>query len=138
MKGKNVFQLKLGDFAEQENDTTLENAAQYAAVTGDKNPLHFETPEAMQSRYGRPIVHGMVLAGYISGVIGMKLPGLGCIYQSQTLSFMRPVFYGDTIRTCVTVTDINTERNRVTLKTECFNQKYELVLSGEAVVLPRK
>lgn len=34
--------------------------------------------------------------------------------------------------------EINQEKNRITLKTECFNQRDEIVLTGEAVVLPRR
>lgn len=79
----------------------------------------------------------MILGGFISGVIGMYLPGNGCIYKKQSMTFLRPVFYGDSISTRVTVTEIDTIKNTAVLKTECFNQKNELVLVGEAVVIPR-
>lgn len=136
--GKSIHELKIGDFAEKEDVIAYENAIQFAEITGDNNPIHFETQEACQSRYGKPIAHGMILAGLISGVIGKSMPGFGCVYESQRLSFVRPVFYGDSITTRITVADIEISRNRVTLKTECYNQKKELVLEGEAVVLPPK
>lgn len=138
MEGKRICDLSVGDSAEKENLITQENAEHYAAVTGDNNPIHFETEEAYHSRYGRPIAHGMILAGFISGVIGSYLPGFGCIYEKQTLNFARPVFYGDMILTRVTVDSIQVENGRVVLRTECFNQKQELVLYGQAVVLPKK
>lgn len=138
MEGKTISELQVGEYAEKTDIITFENAERYADVTGDFNPIHFDTPAALQSRYQRPIAHGMILAGFISGVIGMNLPGSGCIYETQFLSFQRPVFYGDMIRTRVTVAEKNPERNRVTLRTECFNQSQELVLSGTAVVLPRR
>lgn len=136
MVGIEIAALHIGDFAEKTDQILLENAAKYAAITGDNNPLHFDTEEASRSRYGRSIAHGMILAGYISGVIGSKMPGFGCIYEKQELVFLKPVYYGDIIRTRVTVKEIHTERNRVVLCTECFNQNQELVLSGQAVVLP--
>lgn len=138
MDGKKIGELRIGEYAEKTDIITYENADRYASVTGDYNPIHFSTPEARQSRYKRPIAHGMILAGFISGVIGVSMPGCGCIYETQSLSFHRPVFYGDVIRTRVTVAGMDTERNRVTLQTECFNQSHELVLSGTAIVLPRK
>lgn len=138
MDGKTIGELRMGEYAEKTDIITYENADRYAAVTGDHNPIHFDTPAARQSRYQRPIAHGMILAGFISGVIGTSMPGFGCIYETQSLSFHRPVFYGDVICTRVTVAGIDPERNRVTLRTECFNQSQELVLSGMAVVLPQK
>lgn len=138
MAGKTIHELYAGEYSEKTDTITYENAERYATVTGDYNPIHFDTSFAQQSRYKRPIAHGMILAGFISGVVGMSMPGFGCIYETQSLSFHRPVFYGDVIRTRVTVTETDPKRNRVTLKTECFNQLQELVLSGAAVVLPRK
>lgn len=138
MNGKIIAELRPGDYAERTDSITYENADLYAAVTGDYNPIHFDTPAARQSRYKQPIAHGMILAGFISGVVGTAMPGTGCIYETQSLRFHRPVFYGDVIRTRVTVVETAPARNRVTLQTECFNQSQELVLSGEAIVLPRK
>lgn len=138
MDGKTISELRVGEYAEKTDTITYENAERYAVVTGDYNPIHFDTLAARQSRYQKPIAHGMILAGFISGVIGTSIPGFGCIYETQSLSFRRPVFYGDVIRTRVTVAETTPERNRVTLRTECFNQSQELVLSGTAVVLPRR
>jgi hypothetical protein len=45
---------------------------------------------------------------------------------------------GDTITARVTVTAINAEKNRVTLKTTCSNQEGTVVLEGEAIVSPPK
>lgn len=138
MDSKSFRMLHIGDYAEKTDTVVYENAEIYAALTGDYNPLHFETEEAYRSRYKRPIVHGMILAGFISGLIGTVLPGSDCIYEMQSLEFHRPVFYNDTIHTRITVVDTDVSRNRVTLQTECFNQLHDLVLSGKAIVLPQK
>ena len=127
--------VTIGDYAEKADCITYEKAIQYSLITGDNNPIHFETAEAYLSRYQKPVAHGMILAGFISGVIGGIMPGGGCIYVSQTLNFKRPVFYGDTITTRVTVSSIDANRNYMTLKTQCFNQKQDLVLDGEAIVM---
>lgn len=136
--GKTIYELKIGDRAEKRDTIIYENAIKFASITGDNNPIHFETQGAYKSRFGKPIAHGMILAGFISGAIGGLMPGEGCIYESQQLSFIRPVFYDDVITTRVTVSEIDLNRNRVTLETECFNQKEELVLKGRATVLPKR
>jgi 3-hydroxybutyryl-CoA dehydratase len=80
----------------------------------------------------------MLSAGLISTVIGNKLPGTGTIYVAQNLSFLAPVRIGDTITARVEVVDIVDEKNRVRLRTSCFNQEGIQVLNGEAVVSPPK
>ena len=75
-------------------------------------------------------------AGFISTVIGIELPGPGTVYLKQSMTFLRPVMIDETITATVTVMEKNVKKNRVTLKTECFNEKEELVLTGEAVVMP--
>jgi len=50
-----------------------------------------------KSLFKKRIVHGMLVATFISNVLGMKLPGPGTIYISQSLKFISPVYVGDTI-----------------------------------------
>jgi 3-hydroxybutyryl-CoA dehydratase len=81
------------------------------------------------------IAHGMLGAGYISAVIGTKLPGFGCVYVSQSLAFKRPVRIGDTITTRAEVVELIPAERHVRLATTCTNQKGKVVTEGEALVL---
>ncbi len=109
----------------------------FAGVTGDFNPAHIDEEQAKSSKFQTRIAHGMLSAGFISSVMGMKLPGPGTIYISQTLTFCAPVHIGDTITATVEVLSIDYERNRVFLKTFCRNQDGRIVVTGEAVTSPR-
>jgi len=109
--------------------------AAFAAVSGDVNPMHLSADFARRTRYHRPIAHGMLTASLISAVIGTKLPGPGCIWVSQTLNFLHPVFPGDTITATATVTAVHEDRPLVTLETQCANQDGRLVLDGEALIM---
>jgi 3-hydroxybutyryl-CoA dehydratase len=80
------------------------------------------------------IAHGMLSVGFISAVIGTKLPGPGCIYVSQNLRFKAPVRIGDTVMAKVEVTELNVEKKRVTLKTVCTIGD-TVVIDGEAVAM---
>ncbi|MBL8740758.1 MAG: MaoC family dehydratase, partial [Myxococcales bacterium] len=84
------------------------------------------------------LVHGMLVAGLVSTVLGTRLPGPGAIYVDQTLRFLAPVFIGDTLTARVEVVERITERNRVRLGTRCTNQQGVVVLEGEATLSPRK
>jgi len=107
----------------------------FAALTGDRNPLHLDDAFARRSRFGRPIAHGTLVAGVISAALGMVLPGPGAIYLSQTLKFLKPVYPGDTVTATVEVTAYRENKGVVTLRTVCANQSGDVVVDGEAVLL---
>ncbi|MBA7482184.1 (R)-specific enoyl-CoA hydratase [subsurface metagenome] len=109
----------------------------FAELTGDINPIHMDKFYAEQTIFGERIAHGMLIASLISAVLGMKLPGPGNIYISQSLKFRAPVKFGDVIEAEVEVIEKIPERNRIRLRTTCRNQDDTVVLEGEAVVIPR-
>jgi 3-hydroxybutyryl-CoA dehydratase len=78
----------------------------------------------------------MLSAGFISAVLGTRLPGPGAIYLRQELTFLGAVKIGDTITARVEVTEIDAAKGRVKLLTTCDNQEGKRVLTGEAVVSP--
>jgi 3-hydroxybutyryl-CoA dehydratase len=127
--------LKVGDTASVSKQITDADIRAFAELSGDFNPVHLDDEFARTTRFGRRIAHGMLGASLISTVLGNKLPGQGAIYLSQTLQFLAPVFPGDTIIAKVTVTKIKEGRPIVTLETVCENQRGEMLIKGEAVVL---
>jgi 3-hydroxybutyryl-CoA dehydratase len=114
---------------------TLADIEAYAALVGDRNPLHVDEAFAARSRFGGRIAHGLLTAGLISTVLGMHLPGPGGVYVSQSLRFRRPVRPGDTVTATAEVTAYDPARRRLTVRTTCTNQRGETVLDGEAVLL---
>lgn len=125
----------VGEFAEMSKVITEEDIFLFAGITGDRNPVHISREFAAQTRFGERIAHGMLVAGLVSAVIGMKLPGPGCVYVSQTLNFLRPVKIGDEITARAEVAEAVSEK-RLRLRTQAFNQRKELVLDGEAIIVP--
>jgi 3-hydroxybutyryl-CoA dehydratase len=114
---------------------TEADVAAFAALTGDHNPLHVDAAFASRSRFGERIVHGMLTAGLISAVLGMRLPGPGGIYVSQTLRFLRPVRLGDTVTATAEVLVWRPDRRLLTVRTTCTTQRGETVVDGEATLL---
>lgn len=136
MGGIDVFSIKVGDKATYTRTVTEADVVMFGGVSGDLNPAHFNEEFSKKTLFKGRIAHGMLTASYISTVLGMSLPGPGTIYLSQDLKFRKPVHFGDTITAEVEVIAVNTEKNRVTLTTTCFNQKDDVVLTGQAVVMP--
>jgi len=138
MPGKTIEQIKVGDTAEFSKTVSESDVYLYAGITGDLNPAHINETYAKDTFFKTRIAHGMLTAGFISRILGMQLPGPGTIYMRQSLNFLAPVRFGDTITALVEVIDVITEKNRLRLKTTCTNQEGTVVLDGEAMVSPPK
>ena len=115
-----------------------EDVIGFAELSGDHNPIHLSDHFARKTRFGGRIVHGLYTASLISALIGMRLPGPGSIYISQTLNFLSPVKIGDVIEISVEVVEILSSGRRVRLSCKCIVEE-KLVLDGEAVLsVPRR
>ena len=62
----------------------------------------------------------------------------GMIVSTGTCAKPIPIKIGDTIKAVVTVREINLERNRVYFDCVSYNQNDEIVIVGEAELMPRK
>ena len=138
MIGKTIDQIQVGDADEFSKTVSESDVYLFAGVTGDLNPAHVDETFAAGTFFKERIAHGMLSAGFVSTVIGTRLPGPGTIYMSQSLRFTAPVKFGDTITARVEVTEVLPEKNRVKLATTCTNQDGKTVLEGEALVMAPK
>ena len=126
--------IKIGDEASLSRTITEAHIVNFAGITGDFNPVHVDAEYAQQSMFGERICHGMLMAGLISTVLGMQLPGSNAIYLGQDLKFTAPVKIGDTVTVTATVTEKRDDKQIIKLRTTVSNQKGELVVDGNAVV----
>lgn len=138
MIGKTIADLVPGEAARITRTVTEADVARFVDAVGDRNPLHNDPAYAATTVFKEPIAPGIFTAGLISAVIGTQLPGPGAIYLSQSLKFVKPVLFGDTITARVEVAEVLGERNRLRLLTSCTNQRDEEVLTGEAWVMPSR
>jgi 3-hydroxybutyryl-CoA dehydratase len=138
MIGKTIDEIRVGDTSEFTKTVSESDIYLYAGITGDTNPAHINEEYAKGTFFKTRVAHGMLSAGFISTVLGNKLPGEGTIYVKQDLTFMAPVHMGDTITARVAVIEVISEKNRVRLRTYCVNQEGKTILDGEALVSPPK
>jgi len=106
----------------------------FATLSGDHNPVHLSDHFARKTRFGGRIAHGLYTASLISAVLGMRLPGPGAVYLSQTLNFRAPVRIGDVVIVSVEVVELTPEGRRCRLACECVVDG-KVVLDGEAIVM---
>ena len=130
-----IDQLHAGMTASIAKTVTEADIILFAGISTDVNPAHLDEEYSKTTMFGGRIAHGMLSAGFISAVLANNLPGPGTIYLSQSLKFKAPVRPGDTVKSTVTVKEVNVRKNRVTLETVC-TVGGKVVIEGEALTMP--
>ncbi|SFG81401.1 3-hydroxybutyryl-CoA dehydratase [Halopelagius inordinatus] len=121
----------VGTSATASLDVSDSTIAEFAALSGDDNPLHLDAEYAAETMFGGRIAHGMLAASVVSAAVG-SLPG-DIVYLSQTLSFENPVRAGDEVIADVEVVEaLGGDRLRVRTAARVGD---EPVVSGKAVIL---
>ncbi len=132
--------LAVGQTATRSNTITQAHVEQYAAITGDRNPLHFDEEYASRTPFGRLVVHGGLTSGILNALVAEDMPGPGTVFISMDLQFTRPVFIGDTITASAEVLEVHPSKPVCKLAVRITRQDGETVLTGTTVcyrMLPR-
>ena len=78
---------------------------------------------------------GPLIGGIISQQLGMKLPGKGTNWLKLQINFLKPVVIHEEITSTVEIIRIRSANDLINLRISCYNNKNNLVVSGEALVL---
>lgn len=126
-----IEEIKIGMFESYSKTITDLDVQNFAKLSGDMNPVHLDEEYAEKSRFKKRIAHGLLSSSFFSAIFGTKLPGKGCVYVSQNLTFKRAVYLGDTVTAIATVTKIDLVKKRAFFDTKCF-VKNKAVITGTA------
>ena len=110
----------VGDTASVSGVFDTESVAEFAALSGDTNPLHLDEEYAKTTRFNGRIVHGFLYGSLLSKVIATKLPGQGSVYLEQEMKFLNPVRHGEEVTAFVIIDRIDDVRNIFYLQTDCY------------------
>ena len=123
--GSIVEGLKVGDRAVYSRTFTEADVALFGALSGDLNPYHFDAAFAGHTRFGRPIVHGLLVGAMATHVGGQW----AFLATSLQVDFLGPVYPGDTV-TLEAVVESADERGRFTVRGRWVNQAGAEVARG--------
>jgi len=127
--------MKIGDFYTETILFTQSQVDHFGKLTGDLNPVHYEDTAAIKLGFKGKIIHGFLSGSVFSKIIGMKFPGNGSIYLSQSLKFKRPIYTDISYKVHIEILDIIEEKKRLLLKTQLLDiNNNETLLDGEALV----
>ena len=126
--------IRPGDAAVFCRSLTERDVEAFASLCGDYNPLHMDSGYARQTHLGRRVVHGMLVASYVSTLIGMRLPGAGSLWVQQSFRWRTPVFIGDTLDITLRVTHKSEGSRILSIEVTAMNQNGKIVMDGEGTV----
>ncbi|MHA1231771.1 MAG: MaoC family dehydratase [Candidatus Helarchaeota archaeon] len=110
-KERTYDDIQVGETASFTKTVTQADDTLFAGITGDFNPVHIDEEYAKNTQFKTRIVHGALTSSFISTVLGMKLPGPGCIYGGQEIRYTAPVHFGDTITATAEVIEKYTKKD---------------------------
>jgi 3-hydroxybutyryl-CoA dehydratase len=117
LKGKPIKLVQPGDGASVAVAITDEKIRTFAQLTGDNNPIHLDDSAARERKLEKRIAHGMLVASAIPSLFANCFPL--CVYRSQELQFVSPVYVDDLVRTTITVVSLTPIEKRGLVVTKC-------------------
>jgi 3-oxoacyl-[acyl-carrier protein] reductase len=108
--------IKIGQTAELTHQILDRDVVNFRLMSGDNNSIHFGEDG---------IVHGMLVASFISTLIGTQLPGDGAVWMSCNLTFVRSIYRGDVIKVSGVVKHKDVVDKRIKMFIDVTNQRGE-------------
>jgi acyl dehydratase len=127
--------LQVGDSHSSTRYLTAADVQLFADVTGDDNPIHIDAAYAESTRFGKPIVHGVLLVGIVSKVLGRDFPGPGSVAVSISCRFLRPVPVDSEITVEVKVAEKLEKHRHIKMRIYVYIGG-KIAVGGEAVLIP--
>ena len=125
--------LRLGAKASYTKTITDKDVVEFARLSGDDQAVHLDSEHAADTRFERRIVHGAILVGMVSAVLGhvMADPDHTIIFLGQTSRFIKPAYLDDTVTMTCEVTRVREDKPVVTMSCTATNQDGVVLMTGE-------
>jgi acyl dehydratase len=124
----------VGSRASRSRTFTTDDVEAFARLSGDRNPLHFDSAFAAGTKVGRLVVQGGLTTGLFNALVAMDLPGPGSVFLHQEWDYPAPVYIGDTVTAEAEVVDARADKPITRLRCIARRQDGVEVLRGECLV----
>lgn len=75
-------------------------------IFNDRNPMHVDDAYAVGKGFGKKVMYGNILNGFISYFIGECLPIKNIVLMSQDIKYIKPVYLNDVLSFHAEIEDI--------------------------------
>ena len=103
--GRWFDEVRVGDTFASALTITETHIVLGAGLIGDTNPHHVNAEYAKGTRFGTPILHGMLTSSIMGAAVGMYFHGTAVAYLEHRARFIAPVRAGDTLMTTWTIAE---------------------------------
>ncbi len=124
---------KEGQLASLSRIVEKDDIIHFTEISGDRNPLHYDSDLAKTSRFGEIIVQGGVTSAILNAVVAEELPGPGTVFLHVDWNFRAPVRPGDTITGEVEVLEVRQDKPMTKLRTTVTRDDGVVALDGTAL-----
>ncbi len=112
----------------------------HAGHSGDFFPHHVDAEFCKTTPFGQRIAHGTMILTIGIGLTAVEINPVAFTYGYDRIRFVKPVFIGDTIHTCVTIARKEPDQKRETFgrvfeACEVINQHDQVVMACEHILL---
>lgn len=129
--------IKVGFSKKIEVTITESMINDFARISGDFSPIHMNKDYSSSTKFQKRIVHGMLLASFLSRIVGMYLPGKHALYSTQSLEFRNPCFIGEKITVTSKIIDKSESTKILKIESNITNNEKEILLYGIGRVIVR-
>ena len=125
IRNQTIEGLKQGDTFYVTRKFTQKDVRQYADITRDYNPIHFDERFSKAKNFTGRICHGLLTASILTEIGGQ----IGWLASRMDFRFKKPVYFGDTVTCQFTITLID-DRNRAEARAVYRNQHGAIVVEA--------
>jgi acyl dehydratase len=126
IRNRTIQGLKTGDTFTMTRKFTEQDMLDFADITRDYNPIHFDNRFTRVKNLDGRICHGLLVASMLTEIGGQ----IGWLATSMNFRFKKPVYFGETIQCKFTITNID-QKNRAQAEAAYTNQDGNLVLEAD-------
>jgi acyl dehydratase len=123
----------IGQRAMRTREVSKHDIELFTAISGDRNPLHYDEEAARATQFGGIIVQGGITSAILNAVVAEDLPGPGTVFLHVDWSFKAPVRPGDKITGIVEVLKVRTDKPITELRTTVVRADGTVALEGKAL-----
>jgi 3-hydroxybutyryl-CoA dehydratase len=136
----NEFYVEVGSKASFTKTVSESDVYMFAGITGDFSPNHVNKDYMEKSSYGKLMVHGALMVGFMSTASTMAIAHVRDAAETPVslgydrIRFLKPVFMGDTITVNYKFISIDKHTKRSVADIKITNQDDELTTVGQHIL----
>jgi 3-hydroxybutyryl-CoA dehydratase len=136
----NEFYVEVGSKASFTKTVSESDVYMFAGITGDFSPNHVNKAYMEKSSYGKLMVHGALMVGFMSTASTMAIAHVRDAAETPVslgydrIRFLKPVFMGDTITVTYEFISIDKHTKRSVADIKITNQDDELTTVGQHIL----